>query len=158
MVWLNVLWGMFGAIAMDGLDCAATLKRTHRFPWIDPAGVERPWLKEYLAAIIINLLAGSGTAVAMGETAPHGISAWIAIGLGAGGSATLEKAIGKVTLDQPPPTPSPGATSQLTRDDAAWERIANLPRPTAGDSTDIQGSTSPAVADAATVSEAEEAD
>ncbi len=102
MVWLNLLWGMCGALAMDGLDIAKAVRQDHCFPWRDRDTKEPLWRTEYIVMILINAAVGGLVASAMGLTDPHGISPWVAVGLGAGGMATLQKATAQVPLTDPP--------------------------------------------------------
>jgi hypothetical protein len=98
--WLNVLWGVCGALAMDGLDISNHVRRRHCFPWRDPRTKQPLWRTEYLVMVLINAGVGGLAAGAMALTAPHGISPWVAVGLGAGGMATLQKASGHIPLTE----------------------------------------------------------
>ncbi|MFE9451824.1 hypothetical protein [Streptomyces sp. NPDC006739] len=102
MVWLNLLWGMCGALAMDGLDIAKAVRQDHCFPWRDRETKEPLWRTEYIVMVLINAAVGGLVASAMGLTDPHGISPWVAVGLGAGGMATLQKATAQIPLTEPP--------------------------------------------------------
>lgn len=110
MVWLNLLWGMCGALAMDGLDIAKAVRQDHCFPWRDRDTKEPVWRTEYIVMVIINAAVGGLVASAMGLTDPHGISPWVAVGLGAGGMATLQKATAQIPLTDPPASASISAS------------------------------------------------
>lgn len=144
MVWLNLLWGMCGALAMDGLDIAKAVRQDHCFPWRDRETKQPMWRTEYIVMVLINAAIGGIVASAMSLTDPHGISPWVAIGLGAGGMATLQKASAQLPLTDPAAARR-GEPSYLqgTLDDSARTLQSGAPPPqNANGDTEYEGTSS----------------
>jgi hypothetical protein len=121
MAWMNLLWGMCGALAMDGLDISNHIRNPanrHRFPWRDKETNEPLWRTEFIVMVVINASVGATVAAGMGLTDPHGISPWVAIGLGAGAMTTLQKAAGHIPLVGPTTEPSASTPSSPASDSA----------------------------------------
>lgn len=140
MVWMNLLWGMCGALAMDGLDVSNHVRQRHCFPWRDPETNAPLWRTEYIVMVIINACVGALVSAGMALTDPHGISPWVAIGLGAGGMTTLQKAAGHIPLTgtatgKDVPTPQAAHVRSAAEHNAAHQRAdvqggpATGPRP-----------------------------
>jgi hypothetical protein len=56
-------WGLFGGFAVEGLEFAAAIRRTGRWPWRQPG---EPGPLPFVVSIIIRLGVGAGLAAAAG--------------------------------------------------------------------------------------------
>lgn len=107
MVWVNLLWGVCGALVMDGFDVSQHIRKRHCLPWDDPRGAESSWRVEYAIMVVINAAIGGIVAIGMALSDPATMTPWIAIGLGAGGMAAFQKITGHIELAGDPAADRP---------------------------------------------------
>ncbi|GAB4051698.1 hypothetical protein GCM10028775_29450 [Catellatospora paridis] len=86
-MWQGVLWGLFGAFAVDAWQFTVAVTRVKDWPWSNP---REPSLGPYLVSIALRLSIGGGLAAAT-VASNSTTEAWTVVTVGVAGPYILEQ-------------------------------------------------------------------